>query len=313
MLWRKSPHRGIELMLTVAFAAVLASAAAPAGGKQGKPDLLRIGATDTVGPEAHGKGTKKDKGALETLKSFIKEETGFASEIGHEKDWRELAAKMATGTLTIGVFQGYEFAWAQDKDAALKPLALAVNVHRYPVLHVLTNKGNPAKDFAGLKGQSIAVPAIDQPYLRLFVEQHAKASGQDAKDFFAKITAPDNVEDALDDAVDGIVQAAVVDNAALDAFKRRKPGRFAKLNEVAKSPPFLPVVVAYYEKVLDPPTLKRLKDGLLAAKSKAKAQTLLTLFRLTGFEDVPADYGQVLAQTRQTFPPPPGLGKNPNQ
>ena len=43
---------------------------------------------------------------------------------------RELADKMTKGELQLGVFQGYEFAWAQEKQPQLKPLALAVNVYR---------------------------------------------------------------------------------------------------------------------------------------------------------------------------------------
>src|SRR5207244_6848780 len=59
----------------------------------------------------------------------------------------------------------------------------------------------------------------------------------DLKTFFPKITSPENTEDALDDVVDGVVQAAVVDRAGLEAYKRRKPGRFNRLKEVARSQP----------------------------------------------------------------------------
>jgi ABC-type phosphate/phosphonate transport system substrate-binding protein len=186
---------------------------------------------------------------------------------------------------------------------------LAVNLYRYPIVYVVTNKDNAAKDFVGLQGQSLALPDTGQPYLRLFVEEQSKAKGKDLKDFFSKITSEQSVEDALDDVVDGKVQTVVVDRAALEAYKQRKPGRFNKLKEVAKSEPLPPVVIAAFDNVLDDATQKRLKMGLLTASTKEKGKTMLTLFHLTGFDAVPDDFDKVLAQTRKAFPPPNGATK----
>src|SRR5262249_48740774 len=205
-----------------------------------------------------------------------------------------------------GVFQGSEFAWAQEQQPKLKPLALAVNVYRYPTAHVVTRKEDPTKDFAGLQGHSLAIPSAGAGFLRLSVQRQCQASGKKLEEFFSKVTAPDNVEDALDDAVDGVVQAVAVDRAALEAFKRRKPARFNRLKEVARSQPFPPTVIAYYEGALDTATLDRFREGLLNAKNKEKGQTLLTLFRLTGFEEVPGDFDRVLAETRKGHPPDVG-------
>ena len=269
--------------------------------QQAKIDVLRIGASGSLSTEKRG---DKENSALETLKAFIMEETGLANEILQQKDWRELVDKMSKGDLHLGVFQGYEFAWAQEKQPELRPLALAVNVYRYPVGYVVTQRDSPAKDFAGLQGQSISIPAAGQRFLRLFVEHESQAAGKKPEAFFSKITSPDNIEDALDDVVDGVVQATVVDRAALEAYKRRKPGRFKKLKEVARSQPFPPPLVAYYDKVVDEGTRERFRQGLLGAGQKDKGQTMLTLFRLTGFEAVPEDFGKVLAETRKTYPAP---------
>src|SRR5437762_1682777 len=111
----------------------------------------------------------KEKGALESLRDFIKTETGMDNQIVRQKDWRELADKMSKKELDVGVFQGFEYAWAQEKHAGLKPLALAVNVHRYPVAYVVAKKDNKAADFAGLQGQSICLPNTGQRYLKLFI------------------------------------------------------------------------------------------------------------------------------------------------
>ena len=67
---------------------------------------------------------------------------------------------------------------------------------------------------------------------------------------------------------------------------------------------FPPAVVAFYASVLDEATLRRFKERLLAAASKEKGETLLTLSRLTGFVSVPEDFVKVLAETRKAYPPP---------
>jgi ABC-type phosphate/phosphonate transport system substrate-binding protein len=201
------------------FTALLATGGAVMPGQQSQLNVLRIGMSCSTTADPVAK--KKDEAALETLKSFIKEETGFNNEIVPQKNWHELVDKMAQGHIHLGVFEGFEFAWAQEQTPALKPLALAVNVYVYPVAYVVVKKGNPAKDFGGLQSQSLALPETSQRFLHLFVSRQSQASGKSLETFFSKITTPENVEDALDDVVDGVVQAVAADRAALEAYKRR--------------------------------------------------------------------------------------------
>jgi ABC-type phosphate/phosphonate transport system substrate-binding protein len=271
-----------------------------ANGQRARLETLRIGASGTLTGSADD---PKEKAGLKTLRRFVKDETGLNSEITGQLHWQILADKMAKGELHLAFFQGYEFAWAQEKYANLKPLTVAVNVDRYPVACVLVRRDNPAKNFTDLRKQSLSLPVTSLGFLRLFVERQSEANSKKAEHYFAKITAPDNVEDAIDDVVDGKVQATVVDRVALEAYMRRKPGRFKRLKEVTRSQPFPPAVVAYYGSILDQATLRRFKDGLLGAARKEKGQTLLTLSRLTGFESVPNDLGRALARTRRAYPP----------
>ena len=69
---------------------------------------------------------------MESLQSFIKDETGFKNDIHTEKDWRVLVGKMAKGDPHLGVLQGYELAWARKDNPRLKPLAIAVNKNFLP-------------------------------------------------------------------------------------------------------------------------------------------------------------------------------------
>ncbi len=248
-------------------------------------------------------GANTEKAALHTLQAFIKEETGMNNTILPQKSWRELAQKMTKGMLQIGVFQGHEFAWAQEKYSDIMPLALAVNRYRYPVISIVTKKDNPVMGFAGLKGQSLSLPAGESA-IHLFVEHQSKICGKDTKSFFSKITAPKNVEDALDDVVDGVVAAAVVDAAALQAYKRRKPGRFNQLKEIAHSDPLPPPVIACFDSSLPESTRVKFRKSLLHSGRKDRGKMMLTLFHLTGFDPVPADFDKVLARTRKTFPTP---------
>src|SRR5438552_10246779 len=109
MAWFPSPaqeRRRRSIILTCA-AALLAIPGATARGQQAKPDVLRIGTSGTL---ATGTAGGNDEAALDSLRSFIKEETGLNNELLRQKSWSELAAKMAEGELHLGVFQGYEFA-----------------------------------------------------------------------------------------------------------------------------------------------------------------------------------------------------------
>src|ERR1700722_3782286 len=144
---RQSSARWLVLSLPAAsFVALFASLCE---GQGTNLKVLRIGSTisglSKIDP-------KKEEANLQTLKSFIKDETGLPNEIVRVSDWSELADKMAKGDVQLGAFEGFEFAWAQEKNPALKPLALAVNKYPFPVVYLLVNKTKGPKDFAGLAG-----------------------------------------------------------------------------------------------------------------------------------------------------------------
>lgn len=289
---------GAAVLIAALIAAVWwTDRTASAGQDAGR--MLRIGTSGSIAEEKAG---GNEKGAIETLRDFIKDETGFANEIDRQKDWHELADKMAKKQLDIGVFPGFEFAWAGEKHPDLRPLAIAVNVRPYREIYVIKRKDNPASDFAALAGQTAAVPKSSLKEPMLFLEKLCRDNGKDPNQFFAKMTGPNNSEDALDDVVDKVVQAAVVDRVALEAFKRRKPGRFDQLNPVAQSKRLPPTVIAYVDKALDQATLDRFRDGLVNANKKERGQQLLTMFKLTGFDPVPQNFDQTLAETRKEFP-----------
>jgi len=279
----------------------------PASGQQAKKiDVLRIGTSGSLALNASG---TKEQTALEALQSFIRTETGFDNEIIQEKNYEELIQKMGKGELHLGVFQGFEFAWAQEKDSKLRPLALAVDVYHYRYAYLMVRRDGKSTDFAGLQGQVLSLPRAGQGHLQLFIAHLCQAQGKPLTAFLSNIATAETIEDALDDVVDDVVQAEVVDRVGVEAYKRRKPGRFNRLKELTHSTAFPPPLVAYYEGVLDAQTRQRFQDGLLNANRKEKGQRLLNLFKLAGFEVPPNDFSQVLAETRKVYPAPKNATK----
>jgi phosphonate transport system substrate-binding protein len=287
--------------VAITFTGLLALCSVLPAEEQAKVDVLRIGTSGTLHP--FKQDPKTEKAGLESLKAFIKEETGFDSEILAQNDWHELTEKMAKGDLHLGVFHGFEFAWAQGKHPNVKALAIAINGSRTPIACVVVQRDSPAKSFGDLKGFTVDLPDTGDRYLNLFVDHQCRAAGQSPEAFFSKISAQDNYEDSIDLVVDGKVQAAVVDHGALQSYQRRKPGRFNKLKEAATSQPFPPIVLAHFGSILDEPTLKRFKDGIMGASSKEKGQTLLTLFRVSAFEMPSPEFDKVVAETRKSYEP----------
>jgi len=274
--------------------------------QQGKADFLHIGSCASLALDASG---GKEDVAIDNLKSFIKSETGFDSDILRQKTWSDVADKLAKKEIELGVFQGIEFAWAHHKYPNLRPLALAVNGDSYRFASVLARKDDKATDFAGLRGRTIALPAVGQSQLRVFVDRLSQAQGKAPEAFFSKITSPENIEDTLDDLADGMVQAAAVDRVGLEAYKRRKPGRFARLKVIAESSAFPPPLIAYLDQALAKAKLDRFQEGLLNARQKEGGQRLLTLFKLTGFEKVPANFNEVVAAVQKEYPRPKSEAK----
>jgi len=294
------PKRLFPVGIILAAAAAIAFLAGDeVGGRQTEGQALRVGTSGTLGPTVD---KTKAKAAMETLKSFIQDETRMSAEIIQEKNWRALADHLAQKKVQVGVFAGSEYAWATAKESGMKPLAVAVNAYRYPVVYAVANKKVSARSFADLKGQTLSIPDTGEDFLRLFVDSQVQAAGGKMDSFFSKVTTPANVEDAIDDAVDGKVQVTVADRPAFEAYKRRKPGRFRQLKLLARSQPFPPPVIARFDGGLDETRRNRFEQGLINSSKNEKGKLMLALFHLTGFEPVPDDFATVLEKFRKAYP-----------
>jgi ABC-type phosphate/phosphonate transport system substrate-binding protein len=240
---------------------------------------------------------------------LMKSQTGVNGEIIPGGDVGQLGQQLSDNKLQLAVFHGFEFAWARLKHPELRPLVVAINEQYHLHAQLVVAADSPAACLHDLEGKTLALPHQTREHCFLYLQRRCLDCKKPPESLFSKITNPPNVEDALDDVVDGVVQVAVVDGVALDCYKRRKPGRFVRLKVVERSEPFPAAVIAYRPGVLDEATLNRFRDGMINANKNPLGKQLLTLWKLTGFEPIPADYEQTLAATAKAYPPEPGTLK----
>jgi ABC-type phosphate/phosphonate transport system substrate-binding protein len=232
---------------------------------------------------------------------LIKLETGHAAALTTDDDAIHLGKDLAEGKVQIGVFQGIEFAWAQAKYPQLKPLVIVTDGKPFRRAYLVVNAQSPIRGFAGIH-EPLAMPLFSHEQCYEFVRQGCQKAGVDAGRTLAKMTRPENAEDALDDVVDGHCQAVIVEEMALDCYRQRKPGRFANLRVAQKSPKFPASVVAYCPGRMSPALLHRFRDILLHASRTTLGRQVLTLWRVTDFESVPADYENQLKEIVKQYP-----------
>jgi ABC-type phosphate/phosphonate transport system substrate-binding protein len=241
---------------------------------------------------------------MRPFKAFLEAQTGSTGEIVLSGDAETLGQQLSDDKVQIGVFHGYEFAWAKQKNPQLKVIVLAVNEN--PIQHALlvVRKDCKAEDYCDLKGTTLAVPRLTREHCKLFLENRCVKSGTAPKEFYAEVTSPLDSEDALDCVVDGTSQATVVDGTALEAYKANKPGRYKQLKTLLQSEPFPSAVIAYNPGAVPAAAVDRFRQGLIAARKTTDGKKLLQMCRITSFEEMPADYEQLFTDIAKAYPPP---------
>ena len=293
------PRRGLGV-LALAACLFLPALLAQAGENVPRNDVVRIGLISSLFRDVPRAAVTS---IMQPFAALMESQTGMAGTLIPGGDADDLAEQLATDKLQLAVFHGIEFAWARLKHPDLRPLVIAINRDRRLQAFVLVRDDRDADRLADLKGTTLALGKGTKEHCRVFVERRCGACGKEGRDFFRKVTTPPNVESALDDVVDGLATATVVDRVALDCYQRRKPGRHARLRVLARSELFPAAVVAYRVGALEAATLDRFHDGMIAAGRTAMGRQLMTLWKLTGFEEVPEDYDRTCAEIVKAYPP----------
>jgi ABC-type phosphate/phosphonate transport system substrate-binding protein len=299
MFWHSSRVLGAVALLG-GFAGILLTTV-NAKDRSTHPSTVRIGMISSLFidvPEATVMAMMRPFAAL------IKAQTGVSGEPVPCGDADNLGQQLMDDKVQLGVFHGIEFAWARQKYPELRPLVIAVNQQRYLRAHIVVRTDSKVSTLGDLQDKTLALPHQTWQHCYLFLRRRCLEWKKEPSNFFAKITKPANVEDALDDVVDGVAHVCVVDGVSLDCYKRRKPGRFAKLRIVHSSEIFPAAVVAYRTAILDDATRARFRDGMMNANRTALGRQVMTLWRLTGFEQVPSDYDQTLTEIVKAYPTP---------
>jgi ABC-type phosphate/phosphonate transport system substrate-binding protein len=265
------------------------------------PDPVKIGLQSLLNevPES------TVSGVIRSFEDLVKQMTGLNGKAVQDGDAYKLAKDLKEGKVHVGVFQGFELAWTQEKEPKLKPLMIGVYYDPRLRAEVVVQKGYKGDTLAGLKGKELAIPQSSPGHCRLFLERLCTDQIKSTpKQAFSKITRPEHAEAALDALCDDVVQCVVVDKVSLDLYKQVKAGPFKRLRVLKESEVFPPAAAVYYEGVLDAATLDRFKAGLLKANESTRAKEMMSSFKVTSFEPVPADYAEMLAATRKRYPAP---------
>jgi ABC-type phosphate/phosphonate transport system substrate-binding protein len=239
---------------------------------------------------------------MEPFRTLTESQTGIKSELETAATAYELGQKLNENKIQLGVFNGIEFGWAQQDFPRLKPLLIGVNKHRELFAHLVVVKDSKLKDFAELQNQTVALPRWSRHHCHLFFEHCQQEARRQHQDFKTHVATPKGTEAALDDLVRGKVQACVADGVALESYQREKPGSYEKLKTLKKSEAFPSAVVAYLPGVLAEETLARFRAGMKRANETSVGRQLLATSRLTGFENVPAEYHKMVTEIVKLYP-----------
>jgi ABC-type phosphate/phosphonate transport system substrate-binding protein len=281
--------------LAVGLTAALASAA----GFQRDRKFVRIGLVESLFADI---SENTLTASMDQFRQIMERETGHNGESVTVKDCWTLADELARKELQLGALSGFEYAWVREKHPDLRPLVVAVNQELYARSLLMVGPKSAVKTAADLVNQTLAIPKHTRAYSTLFL--HRQVGGKGDNHYSGKTTKPENVEEALDDAVDGEVAAALVDSVSLARYKARKPVRFARLRVLAESPPFPPTAVIYQRGALDDETLERFRRALLNLNQNPDGREILLTWKQTAFEPVPEDYTRRLEEIAKAYPRP---------
>jgi len=294
--------------LAVSVAGLVLGGPAPAEEKAAK-EQVRIGAISSLFRDAPPSFIPT---LIKPLTTLMQSETGLVASVSVVGDAEDLGGQLAANKLDLAIFNGFEFAWAKSKQPSLKPLLLAVAQERNLKAMVVVRGDSNVQNWADLQNKHVALPRFSREHSRLFMERRCLNCGQPAERFFAHVSAPGDIYDALDDVIDGKVSGTVVDSVGWEAFRRNKPARASKLKVAISSEVFPTGVVAFHPGGTADAVIKRFHDGMLRSNTSKEGQQMLTLCRITGFEDVSTDFDQLCTDIVKTYPPPSALTATPS-
>jgi ABC-type phosphate/phosphonate transport system substrate-binding protein len=294
---RNTMGRGLGFLLGLAALAVMARARAE---ENFAPSAVRVGIVRSLFRDC---GHLSITTQLQPIKALLDSQTGLDTQVSVTNDADDLGKQLTEGKAQLGVFYGFEFAWARQKYPELQPLVVTVSPHALKAYLVVRNDSD-VSCCGDLEGKTCAVSRQIRPYCGLFLDRCCKECGQTPQAFFSKITKPASIEQALAAVVEGQIQATVIDGYLLEWYHHRHPADFARLKTIGQSETFPAGVIAYVPGTLDEARLGRFREGLLNAHKSPAGETVLTLCQIKRFDPVPSDYDKQLTAIAKAYPVP---------
>ena len=242
---------------------------------------------------------------MRPFKSLLESQTGVHGELVAGGDANNLAQRLKSGDCQLGIFHGFEFAWARQTMPELKPLLIAVPKQKRSLrAHLVVAAEDSPKNVADLKGKVVALPYMSREHCRLFLERRCVPAGASPAKFFSRLAIPRDATDAIDDVISGTTAAAVIDDGDLESYRGNYPEYFAKVKVLLQSEAFPCAVIAYYPGKLSQELLDRFREGMQSAKDSRQGRQMMQLCRISSFEDVPGDFVKMLTDNAKAYPPP---------
>jgi ABC-type phosphate/phosphonate transport system substrate-binding protein len=241
---------------------------------------------------------------LKPFGSVVSTETGMQADLVSAGDGEVVSDYLAHKRIHLGVMEGIELAWAQQKHPELRPLMLAVNQKPYARSFLIVRKDAGFRSLDDLRGKSLARHAQNRIFSQLFLNRLCQQRGQTVEKFFSTSSECNTAEEMLDDVVDGKAPAALIEEICYEAYSRRKPTRVAQLKILVESEKFPSAVVVYREGVLPPRLLQKLQTSMGGANRSVLGQQMMTFWKMTGFVAVPRSYEASLGEIIKLYPAP---------
>lgn len=222
--------------------------------------------------------------------------TGLDFKLGVGTDPFDVAERIEAGQLEFGIFHGVEFAWAQRKHPDLAILVLAVDRSQPLRACLMVREDSSITGFDDLKDKDIALPKRSEKHCRVFLQHELKNVP------IRTVTAPANVEVALDDLCLNKVSAAIVSARSLAFYQDLKPGCFKKLRTALHSEEFPPHVIAYHSGTPTPLSLSQLRARLAGFTKRENGRELLKLWKVQRFETPATAFVQQLTEIERAYP-----------
>jgi len=240
---------------------------------------------------------------LRPIHGMLESQTGLEGSLSPVKGWDQLAGQIDSGKLHLGLFHGFEFAWAKQKFPNLQPLMVTVGDKGLTQVCVLVRRDSDAKGLEDLKGTTLAMPRRTREHCHVALERQCTGCGCTPATFFKSTSRPFTVEDAILALNQGRVNAVLTDGASLESYRQSRPAGYASLKGLWRSENFPPAVFAYRTGAVEPAVLRRFQQGMMRAHDSAESKEVMTFCKIARFDKVPDDYDKLLEAALKAYPP----------